>query len=142
MISKFTSIVKVKKQNLDKIEARLAKSRAEALMIERFIDETNEQINAFEMPKSGDFSQFKGSLELLNLARKEKEILIQRLELVKKSIMHFEHQYKNANLEYEKMKYLENEDYKAQIKRIKKLEQNALDEFATIRHAYLKEDKS
>ena len=81
-------------------------------------------------------------MEFLNLIRREKDILSQRLELVKKSVMHFEHQYKNANLEYEKMKYLENEDFKKELDRIKKLERNAIDEFATTRYAYLKEDRN
>lgn len=141
MKSKFTQIVKIKKQNLDKIEARLTKSRAEARMIENFIDETNLRIAAFKLPENGEFSQLKGSLELLNLIRKEKEALSAKLELTKKNIMHFEHQYKNANLEFEKMKYLESEEFKKELTRIKKLEQNSLDEFATMRFAYIKEDR-
>ncbi|QKF91522.1 flagellar export protein FliJ [Campylobacter sp. CCUG 57310] len=139
MKSKFSQIVKVKKQNLDKISMRLARSRAETVMIEGFIAEANEQIASIKLPQSGQISQMKSSLELLNLARKEKEILTQRLELTKKSIMHYEHQYKNANLEYEKIKYLESEDFKSQIAKIKRAEQNMLDEFGSIRHAYLKE---
>lgn len=142
MKSKFTQIVKVKKQNLDKIAAKLAKTRSEVSAIENFIHETNLQIAAFKLPSSGEFAQLKGSLEFLNLIRREKDILSQRLELVKKSVMHFEHQYKNANLEYEKMKYLENEDFKKELDRIKKLERNAIDEFATTRYAYLKEDRN
>ncbi|MEH1009978.1 hypothetical protein QM027_02695 [Campylobacter concisus] len=30
----------------------------------------------------------------------------------KKEVLHYEHKYKNANLEYEKMKYLEKEEFK------------------------------
>ncbi|MDO5045370.1 flagellar export protein FliJ [Campylobacter sp.] len=142
MKSKFSQIVKVKKQNLDKIAMRLSRSRAEALMIEGFIAEANSQIASISLPKSGEISHIQGSLELLNLARKEKDILTQRLELTKKNIMHFEHQYKNANLEYEKMKYLESEDFKSQIDNIKRIEKNTLDEFGAIRYAYLKEDRS
>ncbi|QCD51910.1 flagellar export protein FliJ [Campylobacter sp. RM16192] len=142
MKSKFTQIVKVKKQNLDKIALRLAKSRSEAGMIENFINDANLKIASFKLPSSGEFTELKGSLEFLNLIRKEKDILSQRLELVKKSIMHFEHQYKNASLEYEKMKYLESEEFKVELARIKKLEQNSLDEFATMRYTYLKESES
>lgn len=142
MKSKFSQIVKVKKQNLDKIGMRLARSRAEVVMIEGFIAEANEQIASINLPASGQISQIKSSLQLLNLARKEKEILTQRLELTKKTVMHYERQYKNANLEYEKIKYLESEDFKAQIAKIKRVEQNMLDEFGAIRYTYLKEGGS
>ena len=49
-----------------------------------------------------------------------------------RKIAHLERQYKVANLEYEKMKYLQTQDFSAQIEKIKKAEAAALDEFATM----------
>jgi len=132
MKSKFTQIVNIKKRNLDKIELNLARTRNEAAMIEGFIAQAAEQISKFEMPSSGSAADLRGSLELLGAMRREKNLLTERLELTKKSIAHLERQYKAANLEYEKMKYLQTQDFSAQIEKIKKAEAAALDEFATM----------
>ena len=130
MKSKFTQIVNIKKRNLDKIELNLARTRNEAAMIEGFIAQAAEQISKFEMHSSGSAINLRGSPELLGAMRREKNLLTERLELTKKSITHLERQYKAANLEYEKMKYLQTQDFSAQIEKIKKAEAAALDEFA------------
>lgn len=132
MKSKFTQIVNIKKRNLDKIELNLARTRNEAAIIEGFIAQAAEQISKFEMPSSGSTIDLRGSLELLGAMRREKNLLTERLKLTKKSITHLERQYKAANLEYEKMKYLQTQDFSAQIEKIKKAEAAALDEFATM----------
>ena len=132
MKSKFTQIVNIKKRNLDKIELNLARTRNEAAMIEGFVAQAAEQISKFEMPSSGSTIDLRGSLELLGAMRREKNLLTERLELTKKSIAHLERQYKAANLEYEKIKYLQTQDFSAQIEKTKKAEAAALDEFATM----------
>lgn len=142
MKSKFTQIVNIKKRNLDKIELNLARARNEAAMIEGFIAQAAEQISKFEMPSSGSAADLCGSLELLGAMRREKNLLTERLELTKKSIAHLERQYKAANLEYEKMKYLQTQDFSAQIEKIKKAEAAALDEFATMNFTRQKEAKA
>ena len=142
MKSKFTQIVNIKKRNLDKIELNLARTRSEAAMIEGFIAQAAEQISKFEMPLSGSAADLRGSLELLGAMRREKNLLTERLELTKKSIAHLERQYKAANLEYEKMKYLQTQDFSAQIEKIKKAEAAALDEFATMNFTRQKEAKA
>lgn len=142
MKSKFTQIVNIKKRNLDKIELNLARTRNEAAMIEGFIAQAAEQISKFEMPSSGSTIDLRGSLELLGAMRREKNLLTERLELTKKSITHLERQYKAANLEYEKIKYLQTQDFSAQIEKIKKAEAAALDEFATMNFTRQKEAKA
>ena len=142
MKSKFTQIVNIKKRNLDKIELNLARTRNEAAMIEGFIAQAAEQISKFEMPSSGSTIDLRGSLELLGAMRREKSLLTERLELMKKNIAHLERQHKAANLEYEKMKYLQTQDFSAQIEKIKKAEAAALDEFATMNFTRQKEAKA
>ena len=142
MKSKFTQIVNIKKRNLDKIELNLARARNEAAVIEGFIAQATEQISKFEMPSSGSAADLRGSLELLGAMRREKNLLTERLELMKKNIAHLERQYKAANLEYEKMKYLQTQDFSAQIEKIKKAEAAALDEFATMNFTRQKEAKA
>lgn len=120
----------------------MARTRNEAAMIEGFIAQATEQISKFEMPSSGSAIDLRGSLELLGAMRREKNLLTERLELMKKNIAHLERQYKAANLEYEKMKYLQTQDFSAQIEKIKKAEAAALDEFATMNFTRQKEAKA
>ena len=132
MKSKFSSVVRVKKQMMDKIEVRLVAAR---LNVRRLEASLKAVLDEFDLPKSGNANDLKGDLELLKIMRDELASYKEQLELAKKEVAHFEHQYKNANLEYEKMKYLEKEDFKREIKRIERAESLALDEFAIIKFA-------
>ena len=138
MKSKFTQIVNIKKRNLDKIELNLAKKRNEAAIIESFVAQAANDITAYEMPSGGNFNEMRASLEILKAMRREKELLLERLSLTKKEIVHLEHRYKNANLEFEKMKYLQTQDFNVQMENIKKAEAAAMDEFATMKFARVK----
>ena len=138
MKSKFTQIVNIKKRNLDKIELNLARTRNEAAMIEGFVAQAANDITAYEMPSGGNFNEMSASLEILKAMRREKELLLERLSLTKKEIVHLEHRYKNANLEFEKMKYLQTQDFNVQMENIKKAEAAAMDEFATMKFARVK----
>ena len=140
MKSKFTQIVNIKKRNLDKIELNLAKKRNEAAIIEGFVAQAANDITAYEMPSGGNFNEMRASLEILKAMRREKELLLERLSLTKKEIVHLEHRYKNANLEFEKMKYLQTQDFNVQMENIKKAETAALDEFATMKFARVKKE--
>ena len=140
MKSKFTQIVNIKKRNLDKIELNLAKKRNEAAIIEGFVAQAANDITAYEIPSGGNFNEMRASLEILKAMRREKELLLERLSLTKKEIVHLEHRYKNANLEFEKMKYLQTQDFNVQMENIKKAETAALDEFATMKFARVKKE--
>ena len=140
MKSKFTQIVNIKKRNLDKIELNLAKKRNEAAIIEGFVAQAANDITAYEMPSGGNFNEMRASLEILKAMRREKELLLERLSLTKKEIVHLEHRYKNANLEFEKMKYLQTQDFNVQMENIKKAEAAAMDEFATMKFARVKKE--
>jgi len=140
MKSKFTQIVNIKKRNLDKIELNLAKKRNEVAIIEGFVAQAANDITAYEMPSGGNFNEMRASLEILKAMRREKELLLERLSLTKKEIVHLEHRYKNANLEFEKMKYLQTQDFNVQMENIKKAEAAAMDEFATMKFARVKKE--
>ena len=135
MKSKFSSVVRVKKQMMDKIEVRLVAARLNVRRVEASLKAVRDKLDEFDLPKSGNTNDLKGNLELLKIMRDELASYKEQLELAKKEVAHFEHQYKNANLEYEKMKYLEKEDFKREIKRIERAESLALDEFAVIKFA-------
>ncbi|MBR8463388.1 flagellar FliJ family protein [Campylobacter sp. faydin G-24] len=133
MKSKFSQVVRVKKQTLDRIEARLVSARAKVVNLELNAKALRAKLDEISMPQSGKMSELKQNLELLRIMRDELDDIKERLELSKKDVMHVEHQYKNANLDFEKIKYLEQEDFKREIKRQKHLEAVALDEFAIMK---------
>ena len=118
----------------------MAKKRNEAAIIEGFVAQAANDITAYEIPSGGNFNEMRASLEILKAMRREKELLLERLSLTKKEIVHLEHRYKNANLEFEKMKYLQTQDFNVQMENIKKAETAALDEFATMKFARVKKE--
>jgi len=122
MKSKFTSVVRVKKQEMDKVEAKLVVARLNVRNAEEKIALLRAKLNEFSLPKSGNIGELRENLELINIARAELSACKESLEIAKKEVLHYEHKYKNANLEYEKM-----------IKRIQKAEALALDEFAVMK---------
>ncbi|AQW83653.1 flagellar export protein FliJ [Campylobacter pinnipediorum] len=133
MTNKFSSIVRVKKQILDKIEAKLAKARNNVRTCELNIQTAKDRLSQTLLPKTGNISELRQELHLINIMKNDILLLNEKLNIAQKEVMHFTHQYKNANLEYEKMKYLEQEEFKKEIKRIKQKEMMELDEFATIK---------
>ncbi|MCD8212999.1 MAG: flagellar export protein FliJ [Campylobacter sp.] len=135
MKSNFSQVVRVKKQLMDKMEARLVSARLNVQKIELDLKKARDRLDEFQIPKSGNAGDLRGKLELLKMMRDELISCKERLGLAKKEVVHFEHQYKNANLEYEKMKYLEKEDFKREVKRIQRAEVLALDEFAVMKFA-------
>jgi len=123
MKSKFTSVVRVKKQEMDKVEAKLVVARLNVRSAEEKIALLRAKLNEFSLPKSGNIGELRENLELINIARAELNACKESLEMAKK------------DLEYEKMKYLEKEEFKKEIKRIQKAEALALDEFAVMKFA-------
>ena len=135
MKSKFTSVVRVKKQEMDKVEAKLVVARLNVRSAEENLALLRARLDEFSLPKSGNIDELRQNLELINIARQELRACKERLEIAKKEVLHYENKYKNANLEYEKMRYLEKEEFKREIKRIQKAEALALDEFAVMKFA-------
>lgn len=132
MNSKFTPIVKVRKQQRDKVETLLAKARFQKSEIEKKIFSTNNEIVHSVVPSSGSISLmtlFRGKLDIL---RKEKLSLRKDLDVKTNEVKHLQGEYKKAHIEYEKIKYLENQDFKEWMEKIKKQEQLDLDEISNM----------
>lgn len=139
--TKFSQILKVKKQALEKIEIDLTKSRNKLAMLKNNLSDLLFQISSHEFPKKGNSVELRTNLAILQAYKNEKDVLNEKINLTNKDIIHFEHLYKKAYLEYEKIKYLEEEEIKKSIAKAKKQEQIMLDELATQRFAYSKEDR-
>ncbi len=130
MKTKFDSIVKIKKNELKKTENDLIKVNSAIQLINEKINELQIKFNSFSLPDKGSFkeiyqiksvqSALRGEIEnyknQLNMLNKRKELIFQK--------------YKDANIEYEKMKYLQTMEIKKQIKKQKQKENIQMDEIA------------
>lgn len=134
MSSKYTPVVKVKKQELDKAETNLAKAKQRQRANEEALRRANAEYLSVNLPNSGSVELLKQSLEIKAIAKNVKDAAKEKVELSAKEMTHYQHLYKNAHLAYEKIKYLESEELKAVQEKLKKAEQKALDDIATSKY--------
>jgi len=132
MKSKFTPIAKVRKQQRDMVETRLAKARYEKHEIEQELASTCKEINETQIPTSGDISLLNMVRERLSIIRKAKDILQERLLIKETEINQLREKYKRAHIEFEKIKYLEEQDFQEWIEKVKKDESLNMDEISNI----------
>ena len=132
MKTKFDSVVKVKKQAVDNIERNIQKVNASINELKYKIKELNETLLSFSLPKEGSFA-------LLNQIKHQQHILREEIEKLKNQIIILENrkkellnELKKANIEYEKMKYLQAEEIKKIIKEKKLKEARDMDEIAIL----------
>jgi len=130
--SKFTPIAKVRKQQRDMVETRLAKARFEKHELEQKLISTCKEINETIIPTSGDISLMNMVRERLNIIRKAKNSLEDNLLVKENEINQLRDKYKRANVEFEKIKYLEEQDFAQWLEQIKKSESLDLDEVSNI----------
>ena len=128
--TKFDSLVKLKKLKVEEKEKELTKLNNQIAQAYEELDEIQKEIDKFEYPKEGNFAlitQFKILQNALFNQLKEKQNHINFLEKQKEILST---QIKELSLEYEKMKYLQAEEIKKYIKKLKEKEAKEMDEIA------------
>jgi flagellar biosynthesis chaperone FliJ len=130
--SKYKEIVKVKKQKVREIENQLLDVRSRKITIEKKIKENDLLIVEFKQPSKGDFSQLQYSHHSFSMILLKKEELREKLELRIKQIEGLELLYKEANIEYEKMLHLHEEELDKMLQLQKMQESKDMDEIANI----------
>ena len=138
MNNRFSQIVKVKEEELNKIEMSLAKSKATFLELSRSMDAINAELNMSQFPKSGSSSKIKSTIEQQKLLRSQKDKIKEKMLLIQKEIVHFEFKYKKAYVELEKVKYMEKEEIQKELKNLKKKESKELDELGNMRRSSMR----
>jgi flagellar biosynthesis chaperone FliJ len=132
MKTKFSSIVKIKEQNLKNIEGSLAKARAEVRKAKNELDLIIDEIRSIKIPQKGSMSLLRlanDSLHSMQEQKKHKEMFVKLCESRVQEVLV---EYKNANIEYEKMLHLHDVEIAKELKRIKELEQKELDEMSVV----------
>ncbi len=132
MHTRYSDILKIKKQKLSEIERELLDVQNRKNALEAKITAVDEEISDLKQPQSGDFTAMQVSRETFLHLMKQKEDLQQKLALRLRQIAGLKELYQEANIDYEKIAYLHNESIKEALLRIKKEENKALDEIANI----------
>jgi len=132
MKTKFDSVVKVKKQKVDTIERNLQKINSSIQNLKNKTEELTKTLLSFSLPKEGNFA-------LLNQIKHQQHILRDEIQKLKNQIVILENrkkelleELKKANIDYEKMKYLQAEEIKKMIKEKRLKEARDMDEIAIL----------
>ena len=132
MKTKYSQLLKVKKQKVDGIENKIALLNAQKNKIAVELEVLKREINDLKLPKGGKFGQFvtaSFAFEKLMGVKKEKE---KEIDSKNSQIIEARNEYKMALMEYEKIKYLEDLIIKEKLAKIKKDEQKLLDEISVL----------
>ena len=130
--TQFTDILKIKKNKIKEIEQKIQKVRFGIAKNKERIQEIEEDILNIEYPISGYFSVLQQYNLAMNNMKSDIYNLENQIEQANNIIAQLQEELKLANLEFEKFKFLNDEVLEKEAKRLKKLEENRLDEVATI----------
>ncbi|ECL3806433.1 TPA: flagellar FliJ family protein [Campylobacter jejuni] len=134
MKSKYNSVVKVRKQQLDKAESNLNQAKQRQLEYEKAYELSRQECeNLGVLPKSGSIAELRSNLSMAQVGREALARAKEKVELSKKEMNHYQFLYQKAHLDYEKMKALETEEIKQKQKEFAKAEEKFLDEIAISR---------
>jgi len=130
--TKFDSLVKLKKMKVDEFQNHLTKMNNQLKIEEDNLSKMQQEFASLTPPKEGNFGiiiQFKNTqqdmLKTINNKKNQIEFIKGQIRLIKENL-------KNAELEYEKMKYLQAEEIKKYIKKLKDKEAKYMDEIALL----------
>jgi len=132
MKSQFSKIAKIRKQKRDAVERELMKSQNKERMLHHKIDSIYGEIAAIQIPKEGMISALLMVGEQKSILSREKKRCEQELFVVQRNTKKLQLEYQKAHVEYEKIKYLEEQELQAIMEKIKREEQLYLDEISTM----------
>lgn len=132
MKSQFSKIAKIRKQKRDAIERELLKSQNKERMLSHKIATFYEEIAALQMPKEGMISLLLMVGEQKSILNRDKKRCEQERMVVERQTKQLQLEYQKAHLEYEKFKYLEEQELQTMMEKLKREEQLYLDEISTM----------
>lgn len=132
MKSQFSKIAKIRKQKRDAIERELMKSQNKERLITHKIASLYDDIAAVQMPKEGLVTLLLMVNEQKSILNREKKRYEQELFVVERNTKRLQDEYQKAHVEYEKIKYLEEQELQAMMDKLKREEQLYLDEISTM----------
>ena len=134
MKTRFSPLVKLKKTTMDKSEQFVQRANADLNSAVIALEGSYKSLQDVESPQMGTMGDFLASRVLLDSQRGVIQNNKQWVGFAKNQVNSAKEQLKLDTIDYEKFKYLELEDIKKQIKKIKLQEAKDLDEVALITH--------
>ncbi len=132
MKSKFSKIAKIRKQKRETIERELLRSQNKEKMLSHKIASLYEEIISIKMPQNGAVSLLSLVGEQKKILNRDKKHYEHELQLAMVATQKLQVDYQKAHIEYEKIKYLEEQELQAFINKMKQQEQLYLDEISTM----------
>jgi flagellar biosynthesis chaperone FliJ len=130
--TKFSPVVKIKKQEVEKIERDIQKINSSILQVKNQMEELQNILFSLTLPQNGNFSLFSQIKIQQNMLRTEIEKLNNQILFLENRKNELMEELKKANIEYEKIKYLETQEIKKMLKKAKLKESNEMDEIAIL----------
>ena len=132
MKSKFSKIAKIRKQKRETIERELLRSQNKEKMLSHKIASLYEEIISIKMPQNGAVSLLSLVGEQKKILNRDKKHYEHELQLAMVATQKLQVDYQKAHIEYENIKYLEEQELQAFINKMKQQEQLYLDEISTM----------
>lgn len=115
---------------VDKIQREIIKQNSLIAKAEKELESLKEELNSIQYPKSGNFSLITQIKTLQNALLQQIKLKNDEIQFLRNQKNLLSGQLKEKELEYEKMKYLQGEEIKKIVKKIKKEEEKSMDEIA------------
>ncbi len=135
MKTRFSSLVKLKKNTMDKSERVVQKANADLNSAAMALEISYKSLQEIRSPQSGNMSEFLASRTLLSSGRGLIEHNQNWVGFAKNQVEQAKEQLKLDMIEHEKFKYLEVQEIEKKIKEIKIKEMKDLDEVALMTYA-------
>lgn len=140
MESRFSAVLKLRKSEVDKVNARLERLNMELTGAREEVAELERKMEAQETPPSGNFALLRQFKLIIDAYKNELRLHRGRVEMLEHRQADLQREYKERQIEYEKIHYLHTQEIKAKLEAIKVREAKELDEIAVMRHAGRREE--
>ena len=128
--TQYTSLVKIKKTHLDKMEQAVGSCHSTIALLKQKVEASYHELRSLDIPQGGDFSLFRQMQLLKHRITDEIGFNKYNLQLAEQALIKAMQQLKTANIEHEKFKYLETNEIEKVLKAQKLKEAKDLDEVA------------
>jgi len=132
MKTKFSSILKIKKLETEKLQNEIIKLQNQKKQRQSELEILIEELKKLQPPKNGTVYELQKSFVKSSIQKDMIDLKRQNILFLEEQVKLTELKYKEAMLEYEKIKHLDEIEVKKKLDMIKRLEAKELDEIGTL----------
>jgi flagellar biosynthesis chaperone FliJ len=130
MRTRFTSLVQIKKDALEKCELDFQQARQNMHNAQNALEQAYISLESNSIPKNGTIGNILANKMIVDVRRREIQEKHKWLDFTKKEIAFLQNKLQMLHMEYEKFRYLELEEIKQILKKQKFEESKEMDEIA------------